>query len=436
MGLVVLVCVEMEMAMGTKMMGESRRLVSALRSADAVLAKGLRVNGKEMSAVTRERSRDVIYASLRVLHAEKYYVENVANLTDKHVEILVRHWWDKKLKPKTIENNYSRLKIFFQWMGRANVLRKGGKYDYLPDVSREALKVTTVATKSKSWTENGVNVEHMLETAKMEDVRWYCMLLLELYFGLRCKEVLNIDIWHADKGDYLNIDSNIAKGGRPRIITIKNDKMGAYQRKVLDYVKRQVGRKGYLRWPGKNFTQARDHYYNLMKKHGLTKSVSGITGHGLRAEYAENQALLAGLLPPTLGGSRHQLPKEQMKAIALKVSNNLGHHDMHVAGAYYGSFRKAAPEVWARIGGFVLDETRLASVLTDPPLVQEPDGSYKQQTAEQRDWISVCVRIEEGNEPERSLDLKTFVSEWPAKEQQLLQLLQSRGLGEGPEKQG
>lgn len=412
--------------------GDGRRLVGALKSADAVLAKGLRVNGKEMSAVTRERSRDVIYASLRLLHGKGYYVENVANLSDGHVEVIVRHWWDSKYKPKTIENNYSRLKIFFKWMGRENVLRKGGKYDYLPEVSREELKVTTVAKKSKSWTENGVHVEQMLETAKLQDERWYCMLLLELYFGLRCKEVLNINVREADKGDYLSIDNNIAKGGRPRVILIRDDQMGEYQRKVLDYVKGQVGRTGYLRWPDKSFEKARAHYYNLMKRHGLTKSDSGVTGHGLRAEYAENQALLAGLLPPTLGGSRHQLPKNQMQAIALKVSNNLGHHDLHVAGAYYGSFRKAAPEVWARIGGFVLDETRLASVLTDPPLIQEPDGSYKQKSAEERAWITVRVRVEAGEHVERELDLHAFVQAWPGKEEALLKLLQARGLGETP----
>lgn len=416
--------------MGAKKMNESQRLVTALRSADAVLAKGMRVNGNDMSAVTRERSKDVIYAGLRVLHAKNYYVENVANLTDKHVEILVRDWWDRKLKPKTIENYYGRLKSFFQWMGRENVLRKGGRYDYLPDVPREALKVTAVAVKSKSWTENGVHVEHMLETAKMEDKRWYCMLLLELYFGLRCKEVLNIDVRHADCGDHLRIDKNIAKNGRPRIIVIKNDKMGEHQRRVLDYVKGQVGRGGYVRWPGKSFTQARDFYFNLMKKHGLTKAESGVTGHGLRAEYAENQALLAGLLPPTLGGTRNQLPKAQMQAIALKVSNNLGHNDLHVTGAYYGSFRKAPAQAWTRTGGFPLDETRLASVCTDPPLIQEPDGSYKQKNAEERAWIAVCVRIEEGGEVEKEVDLETFAKEWPHKTEQLHGLLRNRGLGE------
>lgn len=197
------------------------------------------------------------------------------------------------------------------------------------------------------------------------------MLLLELTFGLRLKEVLGIKPWEADKGRYLSIDGNIAKGGRPRIIIIEENAVGAFQRKELDYVKKQCGRKESLCWPGRTMVQARAYYYHLMRKHGLTKAELGVTGHGLRAEYAENEALRQGLLPPSLGGTRHQLPKEQMQEISQRVSNNLGHNDLHTIGAYYGSFRKAKAHIWTRTGSVVLDEDRLATVFTDPPLIEE-----------------------------------------------------------------
>lgn len=394
------------------------------------LRKAVRVNGAPASERTQEFTQKVIYASMRTLHRLGYKLERIENLSDKHIEALVRYWHDNNYAPKTIQNNFSRINVFCGWMGRSNLIRRGGAAAYLPDVPKEELRVKTCTDKSKSWTANGVNVEQMLETSKLEDERWYSMLLLELFFGLRVKEALGIKPWEADKGRYLNIDNNHGKGGRPRVILIEDTPLGEFQRLVLDYVKRQCGKKESLCWPSRSMKQGRDHYYYLMGKHGLTKAKLGVTGHGLRAESAENEALRKGLLPPSLGGTRNQLPKEQMQEIALGVSNYLGHNDLHTVGAYYGSFRKAAPKAWSRIGGFVLDETRIASVYTDPPLIQEPNGSYKQKTAEQRAWISVCVRIEEGSEPERALDLKTFVREWPAKEQQLLGLLKSRGLGE------
>jgi hypothetical protein len=387
-------------------MEASGKLWGLFKSADKVLAKAVRVNGAPASERTQEITRKVVYANLRILHNLGYRLESIENLGDKHIEAIVRYWWDNQYAPKTIQNNFSRLKIFCAWMGRANMIRKGGAAAYLPDIPRQELKVRTVADASKSWTANAVNVEQMLETARLEDPRWYSMLLLGLFFGLRQKEMLGIRPWEADKGRYLNIDGNIAKGGRPRVILLEDDKTGAFQRQVLNYVKSQCGRSEALCWPSRTIEQGRKHYFHLMRKHGLTRGELGVTGHGLRAEYAENEALRQGLLPPTLGGTRRQLPKEDMKRISQQVSNNLGHNDAHTIGAYYGSFKQAKAKQWSRIGGMVLDETRLASVYTDPPLVREADGSYRQKNAKERAWITIAVRIESSGREEEELSLE------------------------------
>jgi hypothetical protein len=82
-----------------------------------------------------------------------------------------------------------------------------------------------------------------------------------------------------------------------------------------------------------------------MRAIGITKDRVGTSGHGLRAEYAENIALLQGVVPPTLGGKGGQLPKDELSARLRHVSENLGHSRESVTGAYYGSFRKTpAPE--------------------------------------------------------------------------------------------
>lgn len=398
------------------------------KSTDAVLEKAVRVNGKPASERTQELTRKVVYANLRILHGLGYRIEHIDNLRDKHLEAIVRYWWEHSYAPKTIQNNFSRLKIFCGWMGRGNMIRRGGAAAYLPDVPKEELRVQTYTDTTKSWSGNGVHVEQMLETAKLEDTRWYCMLLLGLFFGLRQKEMLGLKPWAADKGRYLNIDGNIAKGGRPRVILLEDNKTGEFQRLVLNYIKRQCRKGEGLCWPGLTMEQGRKRYFHLMRKHGLTKAELGVTGHGLRAEYAENEALRRGLLPPSLGGTRHQLPKTNIVAIAQEVSNNLGHNDLHTISAYYGSFRKAQPTAWSRIGGLGLEDGRVASIYTDPPLIVQPDGSYRHLNQEERAEIAIKIQIEDTEGKEDAVNLAAFLEKYPEKDGAILKLLKARGL--------
>ena len=58
--------------------------------------------------------------------------------------------------PKTMQVALSHLRIFAGWVGKKNMVKD--IHHYLPDVPREKLKVRTVAKRSKSWSENGIDV--------------------------------------------------------------------------------------------------------------------------------------------------------------------------------------------------------------------------------------------------------------------------------------
>lgn len=75
-----------------------------------------------------------------------------------------------------------------------------------------------------------------------------------------------------------------------------------------------------------------------MRKIGINKVMAEVTGHGLRAQFAENAALLKDLIPPTLGGTPGQMPREDLDLTRLQVSELLGHSRKSITGAYYGSF--------------------------------------------------------------------------------------------------
>ena len=81
-----------------------------------------------------------------------------------------------------------------------------------------------------------------------------------------------------------------------------------------------------------------------MAKIGITREDAGVTGHGLRAQYAENAALIAHMIPPTLGGTGGQMPKEKLVIKREQISELLGHSRISVTGAYYGSFGRNATQ--------------------------------------------------------------------------------------------
>jgi hypothetical protein len=138
-----------------------------------------------------------------------------------------------------------------------------------------------------------------------------------------------------------------AKGGRPRDIPIQTE----FQRKVLQLVQSHIGKTKAMAWETMSdgrtasFDQKVAKYKNSMAEIGFTKAEMGVTGHGLRAQYAENMALLEGFVPPTLGGSKDQLPPENLDVKRVQVSEALGHSRLEITSAYYGSMRSATPAI-------------------------------------------------------------------------------------------
>ena len=132
--------------------------------------------------------------------------------------------------------------------------------------------------------------------ALRQDERHGNMLRLILAFGLRKKEVLRIKLWSADKGRSLDIEGPVAKNGKFRSEPIdETTEYGKFQRWCLDQAKKMCGKYKEFGWPGLEYKQSENRYYHFMKCIGATKADIGVVGHGLRAEFFENQAMLRGM---------------------------------------------------------------------------------------------------------------------------------------------
>lgn len=297
---------------------------------------GKRKNGKTASVRTQNITKTVVYAAFRRLHELGYRIEEPKNVSDKHIRVLVNDWWyTQKHNAKTLQNDISRLRVFFALSGRGELVKQS--HYYLPDVDPEKLKVKSVAEESKSWSSTGVDMREIFEKVDRYDERLGLMLRMELAFGLRREEVLKCMPHVQDDVTSFAVLPGQGKGGRSRTIT-------THERQILEYVKKRVGPNEALGWPvnkqGKtaSLKQNLSRYSNAMRALGFTKKQFGRTGHGLRAQFSENIALALGLLPPTLGGLGSQLPKDQMRLRKAKIAEALGHHRPEIVAAYFSAF--------------------------------------------------------------------------------------------------
>ncbi|MQR02118.1 tyrosine-type recombinase/integrase [Glaciimonas soli] len=297
-----------------------------------------RKNGRVASERTVTAYTEVLNMCFDQLETLGFKLQNPRNLNETHVKALCQFWHGEGRQASTMQEYLSKLRVFSGWVGKNGMVKSLPKY--LPDVDKNELKVRKAATKSKSWSENGVDIVEKIRQADALDWRFGLMIRMMLAFGLRRKEVTHNRPWKADRGDKLVIYLGQAKGGRPRDIYIDN----AEQRVVLDFVKEKINANEHLGWKtdkrGKkaSFKYCIGRYNKSMEKIGITKLKDGVTGHGLRAQYAENAALVAHMIPPTLGGTGGQMPRDELNVTRSQISELLGHSGIRITSSYYGSF--------------------------------------------------------------------------------------------------
>jgi integrase len=298
-----------------------------------------RVNGKVASERTRRLTKEVMCAAISRLHDLGYKLQDPKNIGERHVSVLMKDaWYNKKKKIKTIQNELSRMRVFCGMLGKVGMVGRLEKY--LPDIDPKQLVVHTSARRSKSWSAYDINLVEKFKEVDAKDWRLGLMLRLEVAFGLRRQEVLKCDPHAQDYGNYLQVFPGHGKGGRWRNVPI----LSPAQRTILDFVKSQVPKNEPLGWKctksGKvaGLKQNIRRYENLMVSLGFTKAGAGVTGHGLRAQFAENQSLLMDILPPTLGGTSNQMAREDLRMNRTRLAQALGHNRYSITNAYIGSF--------------------------------------------------------------------------------------------------
>lgn len=341
-----------------------------------IMAKSsYRKNGAIASDRSREISITTLTTCFKTLWRIGYKLNNIQNFHGGHVEALARHFWAFGATPKYLSTIFTQLRKLNSWLKKPDLVKTMDYY--LKEEDPSVFKIQKTASSSKSWSGNGIDVIEQIRLADEEDSRFGLMLRMMLVFGLRMNEVLQVIPSVDDYGNSLNIRPGVAKGGRPRIIPIEHPT----QREVLNYVKARIPKNEFLGWDSSNTNDSllkknKKRFLYFMCRIGLTKKKLGVTAHGLRSEYAENMALLLGMIPATLGGSKDQMDKEVLNNIRLGVSERLGHTRLDITSSYYGTLRKKIDGLGQFVTSIPLNSYPLTvvNIFVNPPFVKKNEN--------------------------------------------------------------
>ncbi|MBN3761086.1 site-specific integrase [Burkholderia sp. Ac-20365] len=361
---------------------------------------GVRVNGRVSSNRTQQQNRDVLDLMFRTLHNELNLAVYPHNLREKHIAAIVHYWIQQGKAPRTIKNDFSVIGKFCTWINKPQL--KKSLAEYLPQgVDVAQLKIVNAAEQSKSWTAAGIDVEKKLAEAFEIDFRFGLMVSMQLAFGLRRKEALNIRPWVSDLRDqgqngFMIYRDSGGKGGRERLIPLEF----GFQVRILDTVKARISKRAYLGWDKDSYGRKSNleknlgRYKYLMKKLGIGKEACGVVGHGLRAEYAENCAILEGFIPGSLGGTEGQMSAEDQRNALIRVSKRLGHNRPQVTASYFGKLKKkpdagdgSAPPATGGEGG-AGSGVRASLATLNLPVPAEPSRAATDDLSAQREVAS------------------------------------------------
>lgn len=301
---------------------------------------------RQVSDKTRSDFGDNLMRAVAQLKEIGMPIQNLSDLSGKHAVALISYWKDEDQAAATIQTKLSALRKFFTLVGKEDALPKAVKlYDMLAQkgIDHGGLRRTQVATTSKSWSMKGVDPHQVVKDVYAEDSLVGIQLKCEVLFGMRLNEVLH---WQPNATDdprrLLILDG--AKGGRVRFVDYSSDPVrAALQRQLVEEAKiaAQMHPRGVLLRKRQTVQQAKDRFYTVMRKVGVTKAQLGVTGHGLRHEFAANlYEEISGLRPPVEGVHTQQEYEDRLGAVEqaeLAVSRALGHARPSISSAYNGS---------------------------------------------------------------------------------------------------
>ncbi|MCH8113802.1 MAG: integrase domain-containing protein [Proteobacteria bacterium] len=166
--------------------------------------------------------------------------------------------------------------------------------------------------------------------SEISDPYVHLSIRMQAAFGLRREESIKFNPSYAMQGDHIRLKSSWTKGGRARMVPIRNDE----QRQLLEEVK-DLAKGGSLIPAQLNYVQQLHRYERQLRNVGMSKL------HGLRHAYAHQRYLeLTGWKAPVAGGPASDALTTDQRALDKKaravISQELGHNREAISAVYLG----------------------------------------------------------------------------------------------------
>lgn len=235
----------------------------------------------------------------------------------KHVNALVEYWQAQELSSGTIKNRMSHIRWLSEKINKPNMIPKDNSFFDI-----ENRQYVTNIDKSLNNANKIIN--------KIDDKLIKFSLKLQKEFGLRREESIKFTSSYSDKGNFIQLKPSWCKGGRGRIVPVRNET----QRALLDEIKQAVGN-GSLIPESKTYISHLHRYNYLLRKESISKT------HGLRHLYAQERYLeITGFKCPASGGKTSRQLSESEKFIDKRarevISQELGHNRECITAVYLG----------------------------------------------------------------------------------------------------
>ena len=271
--------------------------------------------GKRDGSHGTRRERSYALAQMaNTLHERGFPGLRARNLKGRHVEALVRDWFDRGLADAIKMNRMAHLRWWAKEVGKPNVIKPNAEYG-----------IGKRSHVSDGTKRRDLDIDK-LKLVKDEHVRM--ALCLQAAFGLRREEAIKFSPSWADRGDRIVVKASTAKGGRARDVPILQDS----QRKLLEEARR-LARGGAMIPRHRNYAEQKKVYEAQTQAAGLDRN------HGLRHAYAlDRYEAITGWKAPAAGGPPRQTLKGEQRRIdtaaRIQISGELGHGRLEIARAY------------------------------------------------------------------------------------------------------
>jgi len=209
-----------------------------------------------------------------------YGVNKWQKVTNKHVGAVVSQWKRRGLKPSTMKEYLSGVRVVAKHFGNDRIARQNAAFGIANRVY--------VSNEDKSLSDHAYNsaIAALKESTEPNDHRVAAQLQLQREIGLRKEESFKFSARRDVQADGRVLVAAGTKGGRERMILDVSDRAKA----AIEYA-RQLGdgRHGNTMPREMSERQWERLYYRTLARIGLTKSKAGASSHGLRHAYAQER---------------------------------------------------------------------------------------------------------------------------------------------------